>query len=124
MNGALLTKAMSGQSSSKYGNKKTKVDGITFDSKHEAMHWIELKYMERVGLIKNLSRQVRYTLIPAQKKNGKVIERACTYVADFVYEQNGQKVVEDAKSKATRTPAYKIKKKLMLYNFGLEIKEV
>ena len=115
---------MYGQSSSKYKNKKTEADGILFDSKHEAMHWIELKYMERAGLIKNLSRQVKYVLIPAQKKNGKVIERACTYVADFVYEQNGQTVVEDAKSPITRTPAYKIKKKLLLYNYGLEIKEV
>ena len=48
----------------KYGAKKTEIDGIVFDSKHEAHRWVELKYMERAGLIKELKRQVRYCLIP------------------------------------------------------------
>lgn len=110
----------------KYGAKKTEIDGMVFDSKHEATRWIELKYMERAGLIKDLQRQVTYELIPAQKKNGKVVERACKYIADFVYFDNhrGEIVVEDAKSKATKTGAYKIKKKLMLERFGIGIMEV
>ena len=108
----------------KYGNKKTEVDGILFDSKHEATRWIELRYMERTKLIKNLRRQVPFVLIPAQRINGKVAERECKYIADFVYEENGQTVVEDAKSPATRTDAYKIKKKLMLKNYSIAIKEV
>ena len=108
----------------KYGNVRTTIDGIEFDSKHEATRYCELKYLERAGLIKNLRRQVPYMLIPAQKKDGKVIERSCMYVADFVYEENGKEVVEDAKSEATRTAAYRIKKKLMLLNYGIEIKEV
>ena len=118
---------MSKQSSSKYGNKKTEVDGILFDSKHEAYRWIELKYMERVKLIYELQRQVPFVLIPVQKdENGKVLEREVKYIADFTYRNtaDGRLVVEDAKSEATRTDVYKIKKKLMLYRHGLKIQEV
>ena len=109
----------------KYGNRKTEVDGIVFDSKHEASRWIELKYMERAKLITDLRRQVRYTLIGNQyDENRKVIERPVTYIADFVYLENGKVVVEDAKSPATRTDVYKIKRKLMLMIYGIRIKEV
>ena len=107
----------------KYGNVRTTVDGITFDSKHEATHWIELKYMERAGLITNLVRQMPITLLPAQRnEKGKVIERPVKYIADFMYEENGQKVVEDAKG--VKTKEYIIKRKLMLWRYGIRIKEV
>ena len=125
--GASPIMGMSKQSSSKYGNKKTKVDGILFDSKHEAYRWIELKYLERIKMIYELRRQVPFVLIPTQKdENGKVIEREVKYIADFTYRKtaDGRLVVEDAKSEATRTAVYKIKKKLMLYRHGLRIKEV
>ena len=116
---------MSKQSSSKYGNHKTQIDGITFDSKHEAMRWVELKYLERIKQIRDLQRQVPFELIPAQKENGKVVERAVKYVADFVYyDHEGNLVVEDAKSHATKTDAYKLKRKMMLYFKGIAIKEV
>lgn len=108
---------------SKYGNQKTIVDGIKFDSKHEAYRYVELKLMERTGLIKNLRLQVPFELIPNLKdKNGKLLERKATYVADFVYELNGQQVVEDAKG--CRTDVYKLKKKLMLERYGIVIVEV
>lgn len=61
-------------------------------------------------------------MIPTQKKNGKVVERACSYVADFVYNENGEQVVED--TKGIRTEAYKIKRKMMRWLYGIEIKEV
>lgn len=110
---------------SKYGNRKTEVDGIVFDSKHEAHRWIELKYMERAGLISDLKRQVRFELLPCQyDERDRVVERSITYIADFVYMENGKKVVEDAKSSATKTDVYKIKKKLMLWRHGIRIKEV
>ena len=85
---------------SKYLNKKTVVDGITFDSKKEALHYCELKEMEEAGLIHDLRLQVPYELIPNQRdEKGKVIERKTTYVADFVYETcTGKTVVEDVKS--------------------------
>ena len=113
-----------GLSVSKYGNRKTTVDGVTYDSAKEARRGAELRLMERAGLISNLCAQVKYVLIPAQKRNGKVIERAATYTADFVYTENGQTVVEDVKSPATRTDVYRLKKKLMLWEFGIEVKEV
>ena len=110
---------------SKYGNRKTTVDGVTYDSAKEARRGVELRLMERAGLISDLCAQVRYTLIPAQRRDGKVVERAATYVADFVYkDSNGATVVEDVKSPATRTDVYKLKKKLMLWRFGIEVKEV
>ena len=80
--------------------------------------------MERAGIISNLQAQVKFILIPAQRQGDKVVERAATYIADFMYTENGKTVVEDVKSPATRTDVYRLKKKLMLYKFGIEIKEV
>ena len=107
---------------SKYRNQKIIVDGITFDSKKEAKRWAELKLLERAGKIFNLQRQVPFVLIPKQVRDGKVAERPCVYKADFVYEENGEDVVEDVKG--IRTKEYAIKRKLMLWQFGIEIKEV
>ena len=108
----------------KYGNVKTVIDGIKFDSKHESMRYIELKYLQRIGQIRDLQLQVPFELLPAQKdENGKVKERAVKYIADFVYfDRDGNLVVEDAKG--IKTDAYKLKKKMMRYFKGIEIKEV
>lgn len=104
---------------SKYHNQKTKtVDGIEHDSKHEAERWMELQMLQRAGEIANLRRQVPFELIPKQEG-----ERACNYIADFVYlDKSGKTVVEDAKG--VRTDVYKIKKKLMLWRYDICIKEV
>lgn len=110
----------------KYGNRKVIVDGISFDSQREANRWCELSLLLRAGAIRNLRRQVGFELIPAQRIDGKLVERACRYVADFTYEQRSgdtwEKVVEDAKG--CRTEVYRIKKKLMLYVHGIRIVEV
>ena len=102
---------------SKYGNRK--VNG--FDSKKEANRYAELALMQRAGLITNLKRQVRFVLIPAQYKDGKCIFRSCSYVADFVYEKDGETVIED--TKGFKTPEYIIKKKLMFQVHGILITE-
>lgn len=123
---------------SKYGNRKITVDGITFDSRKEAARWRELSLLERAGEITGLQRQVKYVLIPAQRefsneiytrgknkgcfKPGKLLEKECSYIADFVYIQDGKTVVED--TKGFRTEAYKIKRKLMLHTYGIRIREV
>lgn len=110
---------------SKYGNRKTVINGQQFDSKHEASRWIELQYMERAGLIYELKRQVPFVLLPTQKdETGKVLERECKYIADFVYRdrQTHKLVVEDAKG--CRTEVYRLKKKIMLYRHGIRIVEV
>lgn len=100
------------------------IDGIKFDSKKEANRYQELKLMQRAGIIRDLQRQVKYVLIPSQKgDDGRVIERPCTYIADFVYiDENGKTVVED--TKGYRTNDYKIKRKLMLYIHGVKINEI
>lgn len=110
----------------KYGAQKTTLNGITFASKHEAERYVELKYMERAHLIFDLQLQRAFTLIGAQRDNdGKIIERPCKYIADFTYkDKNGNLIVEDAKSPATRTDVYKIKRKLMLMIYGIRIQEV
>lgn len=109
---------------SKYGNRKTWLDGILFDSRREAGRWAELTLMQRAGEISELRRQVRFCLIPAiLNDNGKTRQRAVFYVADFVYRtRDGALVAEDAKG--VRTDVYKIKKKLMLWRHGIEIREV
>ena len=117
----------------KYGNVKTKVDGIIFDSMKEAKRYKELSLMEKSGAIQNLQRQVKFVLIPAQREpdtigkyggihKGKLIERECAYVADFVYQEKGKTVVED--TKGMRTTEYVIKRKMMLHFHGIRIKEV
>jgi hypothetical protein len=126
------------KTSSKFKNKKVKLNGITFDSIKEAHRYSELTLMQKAGEITELQRQVEFELIPTQKefipyttKTGKerlksrVIERPVKYIADFVYtDKNGQMVVEDVKSDATRTKDYVIKRKLMLFKNGIKIKEI
>lgn len=102
----------------KYHNKKQ--DG--FDSRKEARRHQELLLLERAGQIHGLKTQVEYILIPAQYIDGKCVERSCKYYADFVYLQDGQLVVEDAKG--YRTKDYVIKRKLMLQKYGIRIREV
>jgi hypothetical protein len=103
----------------KYGAKKIidPATGYVFDSKKEFIRWCELRILERSGNISDLKRQVKYELIPKQAG-----ERACMYVADFVYiNSDGNTVVED--TKGVRTDAYRIKRKLMLWRHGIRIKE-
>ena len=107
---------------SKYNSRKTKIDGITFDSKREANRYLELKLLQRAGKIKDLQLQVPYELTPAYtNKSGKKI-RASRYYADFVYIENGEQVIEDVKG--VKTDLYKLKKKILETKYGLEIKEV
>lgn len=120
----------------KYGNRKVTVNGIVFDSQKEARRYGYLSLLEKSGEITNLARQVEYELIPVQKtvteytdKKGNtkhktiVLERAVKYIADFVYyDKSGNLVVED--TKGVRTKEYVIKRKLMLYMYGIQVSEV
>lgn len=107
----------------KYHNKKIIYDGLKFDSQHEADRYCELKLMERGKVITGLDRQVKFELIPSQKIDGKVVERPCTYIADFTYtDKDGRFVVEDAKG--MRIEPYITKRKLMLYLKGIRVIEV
>ena len=106
----------------KYHSKKVTYNGETFDSKKEYRRFCELSLLERAGAITDLQRQVKHELLPSQRIDGKVVERPVVYVADFVYKQDGKTVVEDTKGMKTRD--YIIKRKLMLWVHGVQIKEV
>lgn len=109
----------------KYMNQKCSWNGKDFDSEHELNRYLVLLGDQRTGKISDLRTQVRFELIPAKRVDGKVVERACWYVADFVYIMDGEMVVEDAKSEITRkNPTYIIKRKLMLEKYKIRIQEV
>lgn len=111
----------------KYGNRKTMIDGITFDSKAEASRYWELTIMQRAGEISDLQLQVPFGLIPAQRRSDGKMERGVVYVADFTYrDRNGRLVVEDVKGlkNGTAYQLFAIKRKLMLQVHHIEIREV
>lgn len=121
----------------KYRNRKVTVNGIEFDSAKEARRFCELSLLEKAGAITELQRQVKFVLIPAQYetferysdktgkrlKDGKrLLEKECAYIADFSYMQDGKRIVED--TKGFRTKDYIIKRKAMLWFYGIRIKEI
>lgn len=98
----------------KYHNVKTLYDGIRFDSRKEADRYAELKILLQAGKISNLKLQVRFEICPKKYAN----KRARFYVADFVYEQEGHKIIEDVKSPITRkNPVYSLKKALVQVHY-------
>ena len=144
----------------KFGAKKIKdpFTGDVFDSKTEHKRWCELRLLERAGKISRLRRQVTFELIPTQReestevykkgpkkglpKPGVLIEKECSYIADFVYEvpyrqysdadgelifaDSWKTVVEDTKGykRGAAYDLFVIKRKLMLLVHGIRVKEV
>ena len=120
----------------KYKSMKCYLDGIEFDSRREARRYQELLLLQRAGVIQDLRLQEKFVLIPSQyesyerygakgqelKLGQRLVEKECSYIADFVYEQDGKTVVED--TKGFKTKDYIIKRKLMLWIHGIRIKEV
>jgi len=118
----------------KYHNTPAERDGIRFDSQKEARRFDDLSALLRAGKIRDLKLQPQFTLIEAYTTTEGNHVRATRYQADFSYERATAPdcegavywipVVEDVKSKATRTRLYVTKKKMMLLKFGIEIREV
>lgn len=107
----------------KYGARRGVVAGKKFDSLAESRRFAELSRLQRLGVITDLRRQVPFELIPAQyDEEGKLLERAVTYRADFTYERDGALVVEDVKG--VRTKDFVIKRKLMLYVHKIKLVEI
>ena len=107
----------------KYGNRRTEVDGIMFDSRHEARVYGDLMMRVKSGELKCVLRQVKFDLgggANAQK------DSRYMYIADFVtIDRENHVEVLDAKSDATRkNRTYINKKKQMLAEWGIEIREV
>lgn len=97
---------------SKYKNVKVKLDGITFDSKKEAVHYAYLKSLEKRGIITDLQLQTKLDF----KIDGKKI---FTYKPDFEYnDEFGHHIVD---VKGIQTPVFKLKKKLIEAQYNTEI---
>ena len=110
---------------------------MVFDSKKEARRYYELLLQQKAGMISGLERQKKFVLIPTQREPdiigarggrhpGKVIEKECAYIADFVYQVQGQTVVEDVKGYRAggAYTVFTIKRKLMLERYGIRILEI
>ena len=123
----------------KYHNKPTERvtpagNVLRFDSQKEARRYDELATLERAGKIRDLRMQVDFTLQGAYTDTEGRRVRAIRYKADFTYmkqsfvDRDGEwqwaLVVEDVKSRATRTKEYILKRKLMKERFNIDIQEV
>ncbi len=98
---------------SKYRNKRTVRDNITFASKAEADRYSQLKLLERAGEITALVLQPRFICVVGGVK-------VCTYIADFSYYDKGRGVVEDVKGYCT--DVFRLKRRLVeALNPGLTI---
>ena len=103
---------------------------IRFASQKEAARYDELMLMRKYGMIRNMKLQPEYTLQEAYTTPEGERARAIRYKADFSYERDSKRirpgwtdaVVEDVKGR--RTDVYKMKKKMMLERYGIEMQEV
>lgn len=112
----------------KYGAVPTVVDGVRFASKAEAKRYGELKLLEKAGIIRGLKLQPAFSILA----HGQMVatKPVASYRGDFGYELsytiNGvlhwRPVVEDVKG--VKTPVYRLKKKLVEAQYGIEITEV
>lgn len=93
----------------KYRNKKVQIDMYVFDSIAESKRYKELVLLQRAGKITELQLQPKFLLQESFRKNGKTY-RKIEYIADFMYEENGQVIVEDVKGKETEV--FRLKHKL------------
>lgn len=116
--------AEAGQVRPKYGNEKTETAGIRFDSRKEALRYEYLMQLVRCGVISDLRLQPQFTLQESYLTETGERVRAIRYTADFSYMKDGQRVVEDVKSRATRTKEYLRNRKFMRSIYGIDIQEV
>jgi len=96
----------------KYNNKITYIDGIKFDSRKEAMHYVYLRELERKGTIKNLQLQTKLDF----KIDGKKI---FAYKPDFEYDDDfGHHYID---VKGVQTQLFRLKKKLIEAQYKIRI---
>lgn len=102
--------------SSKYGNIKTTIHDIKFDSKLESVCYLSIVELLKTKQITKFDRQFVFTLMPgATTIQGNKL-RPITYHADFViHRPTGIREVIDAKGK--QTEEFRIKWKLLQYQF-------
>lgn len=98
----------------KYNAHKSEYNGIKFDSLFEMKCWQHLEKLASEGKIKDLNRQVKFELLPANS-----VYKALTYVADFTFFVGDKFVVADAKGLVL--PEFKIKQKIFFDKYGNQI---
>lgn len=104
------------------------VEGIRFASKREAARFVELKMLEREGVISGLKVQPVYPLqnevvcirYPTSKRNAK--GRVARYTADFEYFEEGEWVTEDVKSEPTLTEAARLRMAVFTALYGRQVR--
>jgi hypothetical protein len=112
------------QGKAKYHNERAERNGIKFDSRKQARRYDELMVMLRAGIISDLRLEPQFTLQESYITEAGERIRAVRYTADFSYRFGGKLVVEDVKSKPTRTKEYLRNKKFMRSKFGIDIQEI
>ncbi len=130
-------KAIKRKKGERYNHTKVEVDGLKFDSKKEYQRYLVLKEAEDRGAISDLRTQVKFELIPAvveeyiehlktkDKIKTRTLQLAITWTADFVYQKDGEEVVEDVKpSKALLSDRFVIKEKLFFWKYRKKIRLV
>ncbi len=109
----------------KVNHEKVRIGDEVFDSIAESNRYIELRIMEKAGIISDLECHPRYEIIPAQRIQGHRSFQAAHYTADFRYRKDGELIVEDVKSEYTRQAEdYKLRRKLMMLMHGIYVHEV
>lgn len=110
----------------KFRNQRIEINGIIYDSRKEARRHQELLWLEKAGRISNIRQQVRYVLAPScHLWNEPKAKPPLRYYADFVYEENGQEIIEDVKSPATRKePLFRAKLHLMKTQLNKDVRLV
>lgn len=105
----------------KYGNRKTVIDGLKFDSAAEARRWCDLVLLQKAGRITQLEREIPLQLVPGVKLHGEVRARpAIRLVVDFRYTENGVTVWED--TKGMETPASRMKRHMAKALHGIDVR--
>lgn len=93
---------------SKYGNIRTEIDGISFDSQAEAQRYGELRLLQQAGHISLLQPSPE-----RPKKERFKLSAGITYTPDFTYFEGGRQIAEDVKGgRATATAHFRDKAKL------------
>lgn len=108
---------------SKYNARKVRIDGIAFDSIAESKRYLELKHKQEEGIIKDLEVHPRFVLQDSFIFEDKRVS-GIWYEADFRYTViDGRVIVEDVKG--FPTDVYRLKRKMLLYNYpDIEFKEI
>lgn len=131
MSAAEYRKAAAKPKRRKYGEVPVVIDGILFASTIEGDRYLELREMQRRGEIRGLKCHPKFVLQEAFSIRGKRI-REITYSADFEFVVcnscwwdgerlgAGDTVIEEVKSKATKTQAWRLRWKMLMYRFRNE----